>query len=85
MQKIIYTNKSPGEVEANLRFGKSLLGKRPRRFAADVFTLRHTIHANRPKKKGADTPRDVKRVPPGNLRIKIICTVDKYYPIVEKI
>jgi len=70
VQKIIYTNKSPGEVEANLKFGKSLLGKRPRCYA-DVFILRHTMQID-PRRNGAVTPRDVKCVPPGNLRIKII-------------
>jgi hypothetical protein len=68
VQKIIYTNKSPGEVEAGLRFGKSLFGKRLQRFA-DVFILRNTMQID-PRRNGADTPRDIKRVPPGNLRIK---------------
>jgi len=73
VQKIIYTNKSPGEVEASLRFGKSLFEKRLRRFAG-VFILRNTMQID-PRRNGADTPRDLKRVPPGNQRIKIICTV----------
>lgn len=41
-------------------------------------------NANHPKKRGGDTPRDIHRFPPGNLHIKIICTVDKY-PIRENI
>jgi len=57
VQKIIYTNKSPGEVEANLRFGKSLLGKRPRRFA-DVF-IYYAILCKSTQEERGRTPHEM--------------------------